>query len=230
MIRRRLDARRRTQDTGKKRRGGLGRLAPVLTLASCILSLVSAVPARAEEQVPPVLTAVTAERTEKGVRLHLQVDGEMPEMQEHAFAGSAQVLLQPQGLLLTSLAEEVSVDSEWVKGVRLYRDPTAPAALVPDGLHVVDLVVIVTDQPRSHWVLAAASEVVVDIEQPLNGASSAATMTDGREAASAVEMGLTEEELQGMLSHPSIPPLPQPPSVPAVPPPAPSAHGTSETQ
>ncbi len=220
------DTRYKTQDTRK----GENRhwFFPICRLVACVLSLASASPVYAEEQTPPVLTAITAERTEKGVRLHLQVDGEIPEMEEHAFAGSAQVLLQSQGLLLTSLVEEISINDEWVKGVRLYRDPTAPVASIPEGLHAVDLVVIVTDQPRSHWVLTAASEVVVDIEQPLEGTT--ATAMEGHEAASVVEMGLTEEELRGMLSLPLIPPLPESPSVPFVPPPAPSAHGASEAQ
>lgn len=212
--------RRWTQDTGHRSQvtkrmslapGGWRRFALFL-LVSCILCHVSAWPGHAEEA--PQLTTITAERTERSVRLHLVIDGAPPAFHDVAFSGAPQLLLDPEGPLWTSLPQELTLTDDWIIAVRLVPDPTTTAA--PGASYPISLIAIQTDQPRQHWVVSLASEVVVDLGAPRSRQrwSEEPTAEPGTAADDPAALGLTREALEGMLQVPTIPPLPQPPTAP----------------
>jgi hypothetical protein len=190
---------------------------------SDVWSLWSAPQAHAEE--PPRLTAVTAERTERGVRLHFMIEGTPPAVQDVAFGSVPQILLDPEQPFWTSLPQEVPVTDEWIVGVHLFRDPMRAAGTSPQDLYPVDLIAIQTDQPRQHWLVSLASEMVVDLGEPMPSQPWSARMPAGepigepvgKPAASPAELGVTAEELEGMLQRSTIPSLPEEPVPPAVP-------------
>jgi type IV pilus assembly protein PilQ len=94
----------------------------------------------APESSPPAttLTGVTVETVEAGVLVHLQANGILSSAETFTLENPARMVIDLPGIKSTATKDKVTIDSAWVKGVRIGAHPDKLRVVFDGGADVAD--------------------------------------------------------------------------------------------